>query len=139
MKHLEADDAMINAEGIRSLSAAEELIEVKLEQEQKDKDARKAQQEQEQIQKAEIEQQEKMKNVIETAAKLLPIENSVDPDAIRITSEHLDELREALLILSGKLSILKEKTKLKQLAEENQEASEDLSVPFGFFLSLNDV
>ncbi|KAA1103994.1 hypothetical protein PGT21_006904 [Puccinia graminis f. sp. tritici] len=133
-----SNDSITNKQRLIVLEEQEELIEDELEQEQKEEDARKAQREQERIQKAEMEEQEKMKNVVETAANLLPIENAVDPDAIRMTSEQLNELGEALSILSAKSSVLKEKTELKQLAEENQEASEDVSVQF-CFLSLNDL
>ncbi|KAH9461712.1 hypothetical protein Pst134EA_017997 [Puccinia striiformis f. sp. tritici] len=120
-----SNDSITNKQRLIVLAEQEELIEDELEQEQKEEDARKAQREQERIQKAEMEEQEKMDNVAETAADMLPTENTVDPDAIRMTSEQLNELGEALSILSAKSSVLKEKTELKQLAEENQEASED--------------
>ncbi|KAH9451432.1 hypothetical protein MJO28_009059 [Puccinia striiformis f. sp. tritici] len=120
-----SNDSITNKQRLIVLAEQEELIEDELEQEQKEEDARKAQREQERIQKAEMEEQEKMDNVAETAADMLPTENAVDPDAIRMTSEQLNELGEALSILSAKSSVLKEKTELKQLAEENQEASED--------------
>lgn len=120
-----SNESATNKQRLIVLEEQEELIEDELEQEQKEEDARKAAREQERLQKAEQEEQEKMENVLETAANMLPMENTVDPDGIRMTSEQLNELGEALSILSAKSSVLKEKIELKQLAEENQEASED--------------
>ncbi|PLW46356.1 hypothetical protein PCASD_05443 [Puccinia coronata f. sp. avenae] len=120
-----SNDSVTNKQRLIVLEQQEELIEDELEQEQKEEDARKAKREQERIQKAEMEEQEKMDTVVQVAANMLPPESSVDPDAIRMTSEQLNELGEALSILSAKSSVLKEKTELKELAEENQEASED--------------
>ncbi|POW07058.1 hypothetical protein PSTT_08522, partial [Puccinia striiformis] len=111
-----SNDSITNKQRLIVLAEQEELIEDELEQEQKEEDARKAQREQERIQKAEMEEQEKMDNVAETAADMLPTENAVDPDAIRMTSEQLNELGEAF----AKSSVLKEKTELKQLAEETK-------------------
>ncbi|KAI9626089.1 hypothetical protein KEM48_010598 [Puccinia striiformis f. sp. tritici PST-130] len=91
-----SNDSITNKQRLIVLAEQEELIEDELEQEQKEEDARKAQREQERIQKAEMEEQEKMDNVAETAADMLPTENAVDPDAIRMTSEQLNELGEAL-------------------------------------------
>ena len=122
-----SNESATNKQRLIVLEEQEELIEDELEQEQKEEDARKAAREQERLQKAEQEEQEKMENVLETAANMLPMENTVDPDGIRMTSEQLNELGEALSILSAKSSVLKEKIELKQLAEENQEASEDVS------------
>ncbi|KNZ45896.1 hypothetical protein VP01_770g3 [Puccinia sorghi] len=120
-----SNESATNKQRLIVLEEQEELIEDELEQEQKEEDARKAAREQERLQKAEQEEQQKMENVLQTAANMLPVENTVDPDGIRMTSEQLNELGEALSILSAKSSVLKEKTELKQLAEENQEASED--------------
>lgn len=121
-----SNESATNKQRLIVLEEQEELIEDELEQEQKEEDARKAAREQERLQKAEQEEQQKMENVLQTAANMLPVENTVDPDGIRMTSEQLNELGEALSILSAKSSVLKEKTELKQLAEENQEASEDV-------------
>lgn len=120
-----SNDNITNKQRLIVLEEQEELIEDELEQEQKEEDARKAQREQERLQKAELEEREKMQDLIQTAADMLPVESPVDPDAVRMTSEQLNELGEALSILSAKSSVLKEKTELKQLAEENHEAAEE--------------
>ncbi|MBW0478942.1 hypothetical protein O181_018657 [Austropuccinia psidii MF-1] len=120
-----SQDNITNKQRLTVLEEQEELIEDEREQEEKEEDARKLQRELERSQKAELEEREKMADVVKTAADMLPAESVVDPDTVRMTSEQLHELGEALSILSAKSSVLKEKMELKQLAEENREAAQD--------------
>ncbi|CAH7685530.1 LETM1-like protein-domain-containing protein [Phakopsora pachyrhizi] len=120
-----SQENITNKQRLTVLEEQEELIADESEQEQKEEEARKAQRELEKIQKAVLEDREKIEKVAETAATILPSENEVDPESVRMTSEQLNELGEALSILSTKSSVLKEKMELKQLAELNREAAQD--------------
>ncbi|KAF6765152.1 MRS7 family protein [Ephemerocybe angulata] len=54
-----------------------------------------------------------------------------DPNDARMTSEQLKELCDALVILSSKSSVLKERDELRSLMEENLQAEEDPKSPSG--------
>ncbi|EGG00307.1 uncharacterized protein MELLADRAFT_79269, partial [Melampsora larici-populina 98AG31] len=122
-------DTVTNKQRLAVLEEQEELIADESEQELREEEARKAQRELERSQKAEAEELEKMEKVVEVALDKIPESKSeaeaVDPDNVRMTSEQLHELGEALSILSAKSSVLHEKTELKKLVEENQEAAQD--------------
>lgn len=105
------------------LQQQEELIEDEEEQEQKEEDARRA--------KRESQEQE-----IRTAHSLLP-DTELHPDVTpatenaRMTTEQLNELGEALCVLSAKSSVLKERDELRTLMEENLQRDEDPKSPSG--------
>ncbi|KAE9406334.1 LETM1-domain-containing protein [Gymnopus androsaceus JB14] len=100
------------------LQQQEELIEDEEEQEQKEEDARKAEEREAQ-----------------TAQSLLPdselMPEKIEEDSARMTSEQLKELSEALSILSAQSSVLKERSELRGLMEENLQAEEDPKSPSG--------
>ncbi|KAI6124831.1 LETM1-like protein-domain-containing protein [Pisolithus croceorrhizus] len=105
------------------LQQQEELIEDEEEQEQKEEDARRA--------KRESQEQE-----IRTAHSLLPdteLHPEVTPatENARMTTEQLNELGEALCVLSAKSSVLKERDELRTLMEENLQGDEDPKSPSG--------
>ncbi|KAG0148987.1 hypothetical protein CROQUDRAFT_669477 [Cronartium quercuum f. sp. fusiforme G11] len=125
-----SQDTVTNKQRLAVLEEQEELIADESEQEQREEEARKAQRELERSQKAEAEELEKMEKVVEVAKDMVPevksdSEPAVDPDSVKMTSEQLHELGEALSILSAKSSVLKEKTELKKLVEENREAAQE--------------
>ncbi|KAJ2930805.1 hypothetical protein H1R20_g6282, partial [Candolleomyces eurysporus] len=104
------------------LQQQQELIEDEAEQEQKEEDARRAARE-----AAELE--------AKTAEALLP-DSELHPevaevDDARMTAEQLKELSEALVVLSAKSSVLKERDELRALMEENLQAEEDPKSPSG--------
>ncbi|PPR06660.1 hypothetical protein CVT26_001202 [Gymnopilus dilepis] len=104
------------------LQQQEELIEDEAEQEQKEEDARRA--------KREAAEQE-----AELARELLPdselMPEAAEPESARMTTEQLNELADALLVLSSKSSVLKERDELRALMEENLQAEEDPKSPSG--------
>ncbi|KAI6039976.1 LETM1-like protein-domain-containing protein [Pisolithus marmoratus] len=105
------------------LQQQEELIEDEEEQEQKEEDARRA--------KRESQEQE-----IRTAHSLLPdteLHPEVAPTAenARMTTEQLNELGEALCVLSAKSSVLKERGEPRTLMEESFQGDEDPKSPSG--------
>lgn len=106
------------------LQQQEELIEDEEEQEQKEVDARRA--------KREADEQE-----IRTAQSLLPDSelqpetNPVPEEDARMTTEQLNELGEALCVMSAKSSVLKERDELRALMEENLQGDEDPKSPSG--------
>ena len=96
----------------------QELIEDEAEQEQKEEDARRAKREAEELE-------------ARTAEALLPdaelhpeAPQVVEADNARLTDEQLNELSDALMVLSSKSSVLKERKELRALMEENLEAEE---------------
>ncbi|KAJ3509215.1 hypothetical protein NMY22_g16367 [Coprinellus aureogranulatus] len=95
------------------LQQQQELIEDEAEQEQKEESARRAARE-----AAELE--------AKTAEALLP-DSEARPDLIR----NLKQLCDALVILSSKSSVLKERDELRALMEENLQAEEDPKSPSG--------
>ena len=58
-------------------------------------------------------------------------EKAQPDDNARMTSEQLNELAEALSILSAKSSVLKERNELRALMEENLQVEEDPKSPSG--------
>ncbi|KAL4068092.1 LETM1-like protein-domain-containing protein [Scleroderma yunnanense] len=104
------------------LQQQEELIEDEEEQEQKEEDARRA--------KRESQEQE-----VRTARSLLP-DSELQPESVpeenaRMTTEQLNELAEALCVMSAKSSVLKERDELRALMEENLQGDEDPKSPSG--------
>ncbi|KAH9484328.1 LETM1 domain-containing protein mdm28, mitochondrial [Psilocybe cubensis] len=101
------------------LQQQQELIDDEAEQEQKEEDARRA--------KREMEAQ--------LAQDLLPdselLAEPSETDNARMTPEQLNELADALLVLSSKSSVLKERDELRALMEENLQAEEDPKSPSG--------
>ncbi|KAF8902084.1 LETM1-like protein-domain-containing protein [Gymnopilus junonius] len=104
------------------LQQQQELIEDEAEQEQKEEDARRA--------KREADEQE-----AELARELLPdselMPEAAEAENARMTTEQLNELADALLVLSSKSSVLKERDELRALMEENVQAEEDPKSPSG--------
>ncbi|KAJ7940718.1 LETM1-like protein-domain-containing protein [Mycena leptocephala] len=103
------------------LQQQEELIEDEEEQEQKEEDARRAKREADELE-------------ARTAQSLLPDSEllpEVEEDNARMTTEQLKELGEAMSILSTKSSVLKERSELRALMEENLQAEEDPKSPSG--------
>lgn len=60
----------------------------------------------------------------ETIVEEVAAPTITDPADVRMTSEQVTELGQALEILSAKSSVIKERTELKKLIEENKEAEE---------------
>ena len=56
---------------------------------------------------------------------------AAEPESARMTTEQLNELADALLVLSSKSSVLKERDELRALMEENLQAEEDPKSPSG--------
>ncbi|KAH8833810.1 LETM1-domain-containing protein [Flagelloscypha sp. PMI_526] len=104
------------------LQQQEELIEDEEEQEQKEEDARRARKEAEELE-------------ARTAQTLLPdselVPEKAEEENARMTTEQLKELAEALTILSAKSSVLKERSELRALMQENLMAEEDPKSPSG--------
>ncbi|KAF8959033.1 LETM1-like protein-domain-containing protein [Flammula alnicola] len=98
------------------LQQQQELIDDEAEQEQKEEDARRAKREAE----AELAQE------LLPDSELLP--EVTEPENARMTAEQLKELSDALLVLSSKSSVLKERDELRTLMEENLQA-EEVRVP----------
>ncbi|KAI6103562.1 LETM1-like protein-domain-containing protein [Pisolithus sp. B1] len=69
---------------------------------------------------------ESQEQEIRTAHSLLP-----DTENARMTTEQLNELGEALCVLSAKSSVLKERDELRTLMEENLQGDEDPKSPSG--------
>ncbi|KIY50919.1 LETM1-domain-containing protein [Fistulina hepatica ATCC 64428] len=117
-----ASDSASYKQKLEVLQQQEELIEDEEEQEQKEEDARRA--------KRETDEQE-----AKTAESLLPdselLPEGVEDENARMTSEQLKELTDALMILSAKSSVLKERAELRALMEENLLADEDPKSPSG--------
>ncbi|KZT24118.1 LETM1-domain-containing protein [Neolentinus lepideus HHB14362 ss-1] len=108
------------------LQQQEELIEDEEEQEQKEEDARRA--------KKEADERTKREEEARLAQSLLP-DTELQPEKLeeeaRMTTEQLNELAEALQLLSAKSSVLKERDELRAVMEENLQAEEDPKSPSG--------
>lgn len=103
------------------LQQQQELIDDEAEQEQKEEDARRAKREADELE-------------ARTAQSLLPDSEllpEVDGESARMTTEQLTELADALVVLSAKSSVLKERDELRGLMEENLQAEEDPKSPSG--------
>ncbi|KZP01258.1 LETM1-domain-containing protein [Calocera viscosa TUFC12733] len=94
------------------LQQQEELIEDEAEQEQEEEDARRK--------KREIEDRTKREKEAQMAQALLPESELMEEDDARMTTEQLNELGEALSILSAQSSVLKERTELRDLMQEHE-------------------
>ncbi|SCV69028.1 BQ2448_2048 [Microbotryum intermedium] len=115
-------------------------------------EAAKEQAKQEELEKKRLESEEKEKLKVgeekEQAGEMLPqaeVEAATKADAeplvtepegevtnpedVRMTSEQVSELGQALEILSAKSSVMKEREELKKLVEENKQAEADGAVP----------
>ncbi|KAJ3763481.1 LETM1-domain-containing protein [Lentinula raphanica] len=106
------------------LQQQEELIEDEEEQEQKEEDARRAKREAE-------EREAQTAQALLPDTELIPENVKVEGDDARMTTEQLKELGEALSILSARSSVLKERTDLRALMDENLQAEEDPKSPSG--------
>lgn len=133
-------DQSTSKQRLAVLEEQEELIADESEQEEKEEEARKAAKEQERI-KAEKEERERAEAEARRADEMLPdaattdavakegveakegAEKEVDPKDVRMTSEQLGELGQALSILSAKSSVLQERKDLQKLMEDNKEAA----------------
>ncbi|CAA7271751.1 unnamed protein product [Cyclocybe aegerita] len=104
------------------LQQQQELIDDEAEQEQKEEDARRAKRE-----AAELEAQ--LAQSLLPDSELMP--ETTETENARMTTEQLNELADALLILSSKSSVLKERDELRALMEENLQAEEDPKSPSG--------
>ncbi|KAJ4493495.1 LETM1-like protein-domain-containing protein [Lentinula edodes] len=100
------------------LQQQEELIEDEEEQEQKEEDARGAKR------KAE-EREAQTAQALLPDTELVPESVKAEGDDARMTTEQLKELGEALSILSIRSSVLKERSDLRALMDENLHAEED--------------
>ncbi|KIY69977.1 LETM1-domain-containing protein [Cylindrobasidium torrendii FP15055 ss-10] len=117
---LEVDSDMASyKQKLEVLQQQEELIEDEEEQEQKEEDARRA----------------KRAAEAQMARSLLPeselLSEKASEEEARMSTEQLQELAEALSILSAKSSVLKERDELRALMEENLQADEDPKSPSG--------
>lgn len=132
-----SSDKITSKQRLAVLEEQEELIADESEQELKEEEARKEAKEAERI-KAEKEEAERAAAEAEQADEMLPDaasteavakegqegkEEKVDPKDVRMTSEQLSELGEALSILSAKSSVLQERQDLQKLMEENRESA----------------
>lgn len=119
------------------LQEQEELIEEEEEQEQKEQEARRLKKEAEEEAQAseeaarkEREEQAKLEREVGQADDLLPEqekpavadETQPDPEKVRLTSEQVTELGNALQILSAKSSVLKERSELRQMMAEHEKS-----------------
>ncbi|KZT52058.1 LETM1-domain-containing protein [Calocera cornea HHB12733] len=95
------------------LQQQEELIEDEAEQEQEE-DARRK--------KRELEESVRREKEAQMAQALLPESELVEEEDARMTTEQLNELGEALSILSAQSSVLKERGELRELMKEHEVA-----------------
>ncbi|KAK4698812.1 hypothetical protein P7C70_g7457, partial [Phenoliferia sp. Uapishka_3] len=125
-----SSDSASYKQRLEVLQQQEELIEDEEEQEMKESEARRLKKEAEEEAKAELEEAERIKEEKETADTLLPDSEAAEateevpketaPEDVRMTSEQLTELGQALEILSAKSSVMKERTELRQLMDEQK-------------------
>ncbi|KAF4614737.1 hypothetical protein D9613_003009 [Agrocybe pediades] len=106
------------------LQQQQELIDDEAEQEQKEEDARRAKREA-------AEQEAKLAQELLPDSELMPETAEADVGDARMSTEQLKELADALLVLSSKSSVLKERDELRALMEENLQAEEDPKSPSG--------
>ncbi|KAF8797973.1 LETM1-domain-containing protein [Phlegmacium glaucopus] len=104
------------------LQQQQELIDDEAEQEQKEEDARRAQREM-------AEQEARIAQSLLPDSELVP--EGAENENARMTGEQLNELADALLVLSSKSSVLKERDELRALMQENLQAEEDPKSPSG--------
>ncbi|KAG2020342.1 MRS7 family protein [Coprinopsis cinerea AmutBmut pab1-1] len=122
---LEVDDNASYKQKLEVLQQQQELIDDEAEQEQKEEDARRAKREAEEAEaraaEALLPDSELHPEVLETPS----------PTDARLTEDQLNELSDALMVLSSKSSVLKERDELRALMEENLQAEEDPKSPSG--------
>ncbi|EIN08052.1 LETM1-domain-containing protein [Punctularia strigosozonata HHB-11173 SS5] len=112
------------------LQQQEELIEDEEEQEEKEEESRRAKREADE--RAKREEEARLAQSLLPESELRPEEpKEVSEDDARMTTEQLKELGAALSILSAKSSVLKERSELRALMEENLQAEEDPKSPSG--------
>jgi len=149
-----SSDSASYKQRLEVLQQQEELIEDEAEQEQKESEARREKKEREEALKREQEEKEKaaaqvspeelatqagaaaptveaVESAIEESAEAeeKKEEDVVDPADVRMTSEQVSELGEALSILSAKSSVIKERAEVKKLIEENNAVEEEGGKP----------
>lgn len=144
-----SSDSASYKQRLEVLQQQEELIEDEQEQEEKEAEARRVKKEAEEDAKREAEEkreaEQKEKDEAEVAAKekgqaeeMLPEEQAKEIKEeqpkeevdVRMTAEQVQELGSALEILSAKSSVIKERTELRRLIEENEKAeAEEASLP----------
>ncbi|GAA5931538.1 uncharacterized protein JCM15063_001496 [Sporobolomyces koalae] len=137
-----SSDSASYKQRLEVLQQQEELIEDEQEQEEKEAEARRVKKEAEEQAKREAEEsreaEQREKDEAEQIAKekgqaeeLLPEEQvkEIQEDKpkeevvdVRMTAEQVQELGSALEILSAKSSVIKERTELRRLIEENEKA-----------------
>ncbi|BGP13998.1 hypothetical protein JCM10213_005584 [Rhodosporidiobolus nylandii] len=138
-----SSDSASYKQRLEVLQQQEELIEDEEEQEAKEAEARRVKKEaaeeakREEQEKREAEEKEKElaekgqaeemlpESEVKEATKEEPKEAAPDPADVRMTAEQVQELGSALEILSAKSSVIKERTELRKLIEENEKAEQE--------------
>lgn len=128
-----SSDSASYKQRLEVLQQQEELIEDEEEQEAKESEARRLKKEAEEDAKRAAEELEQIHDEKATADALLPDKDvadatadepvhakETDPEDVRMTSEQLTELGQALEILSAKSSVIKERAELRQLMDEHK-------------------
>ncbi|KAL8286601.1 hypothetical protein RQP46_004129 [Phenoliferia psychrophenolica] len=125
-----SSDSASYKQRLEVLQQQEELIEDEEEQEAKESEARRLKKEAEEEAKALAEEAEQAASEKEQAHSMLPDselvgekEEKKEEEDVRMTSEQLTELGQALEILSAKSSVMKERTELRQLMDEHKMAA----------------
>jgi len=149
-----SSDSASYKQRLEVLQQQEELIEDEQEQEMKESEARREKKEKEEAAKRDQDEKDKaaaqvspeelatqagvaaptveaVESAIEDSAEPVEVkeEGVVDPVDVRMTSEQVSELGEALSILSAKSSVIKERAELRKLIEENNAAEEEGGKP----------
>lgn len=106
------------------LQQQQELIEDEAEQEQEEQEARDAEREAKKAEEARRKEAEEAEKAATAAAASpsatsAPVEEPVEEKDARMSKEQLNELAEALNILTAKSSIVKERDELKAILEDN--------------------
>ncbi|GAA6001024.1 hypothetical protein JCM10207_007379 [Rhodosporidiobolus poonsookiae] len=138
-----SSDSASYKQRLEVLQQQEELIEDEEEQEAKEAEARRLKKEaeeeakREEQEKREADEKEKElaekskademlpESEVKEATKEEPKEAAPDPADVRMTSEQVQELGSALEVLSAKSSVIKERTELRKLIEENEKAEQE--------------
>ncbi|KAI5476504.1 MRS7 family protein [Pseudohyphozyma bogoriensis] len=147
-----SSDSASYKQRLEVLQQQEELIEDEEEQEAKEAEARRTKKEAEEVakreeaerkeaEKKEAEEAAKIEGEKEKAAEMLPadevkdatkeepVKEEVAPEDVRMTTEQVTELGQALEILSAKSSVLKERTELKALMDEHEKSAAEGGKP----------
>ncbi|GAA5866011.1 hypothetical protein JCM8547_002913 [Rhodosporidiobolus lusitaniae] len=138
-----SSDSASYKQRLEVLQQQEELIEDEEEQEAKEAEARRVKKEaeeeakREEQEKREAEEKEKElaekskademlpESEVQEATKEEPKEPTPAPEDVRMTAEQVQELGSALEILSAKSSVIKERTELRRLIEENEKTEQE--------------